>query len=310
MGKRFFYGFSMFFALIGILYLDHLSGYVYRPSGETLGFFAVCIGMVGWGVVELDRLLKGRGIPFDRNLLILTTLVVLGYIQFLGDAPTFGVLERLSRWQKAHHFIETPQAWRELTLLLPLPLTFFYCMFGLRFRDVPNISARILANLGAFLYLVFPIAIILWIRRVPVAGEWLLYFLLASSRLGDVGAYLMGKAFGRHKLIPYLSAGKTKEGAFFGLCFSALGGGGVVWWAHEVGTALKPLFPEWWYGCVLGFFIGIAAQAGDLVESAFKRAADIKDSGQLVPSFGGVLDIMDNFMLTGPLLLTILALWP
>lgn len=56
--------------------------------------------------------------------------------------------------------------------------------------------------------------------------------------------------------------------------------------------------------------MGVAAQSGDLVKSALKRAAGVKDSGQLVPAFGGVLDIIDNFMLTGPLLIILLSLWP
>ncbi|MCA8913604.1 MAG: phosphatidate cytidylyltransferase, partial [Planctomycetes bacterium] len=101
------------------------------------------------------------------------------------------------------------------------------------------------------------------------------------------------------------------EGAIFGLLFSAAGGAVAFLWGNwATDGAMKPVIVEWWYGAALGFFVGIAAQAGDLVESGFKRAAGIKDSGHLVPSFGGVMDIMDNFMLTGPLLIVVLALWP
>jgi phosphatidate cytidylyltransferase len=83
----------------------------------------------------------------------------------------------------------------------------------------------------------------------------------------------------------------------------------TIWGNWATDGALQPLLVQPWYGAVLGLFVGIAAQAGDLVESAFKRAAAIKDSGHLVPTFGGIMDIMDNFMLTGPLLIVVLALW-
>lgn len=302
MGTRFFYGFTMVFALVGILAVDHF-------AGETYGLFFLCAVVVSVGIIEMDRLLKFRGLPFDRNLLILLNLASLAYVQFVAAPPALGVLDLLDSGQ-VRYFFHVPAQYRGLTLLLPLMALLVCCLVGLRARDVGQISARILNNVAVYVYLVFSVACILWLRRVPSAGAWLLYFLLAASRMGDVGAYLMGRAVGRHKLIPHLSPGKTIEGALFGLLFSAAAGAGIVYWAQEAGTALRPLFSQWWYGGIVGAFTGVMAQSGDLVKSALKRAAGVKDSGNLVPAFGGVLDIIDNFMLTGPLLLVILALWP
>lgn len=303
MGKRFFFGFSMFFALVGLLALDHY-------LGVTWSFFGLCVLMTWGGIFELGKMFRNRGLPLDTGLLYVSTAVVMCYIQLVAEPPKIGAFEGLWRGEPGYYFA-VPGTLRELTLLLPLLAAVIYPLVGISRTDVANISARITNNLGIFLYLIFPIGAILWIRRVPTSGEWLAYFLLAASRLGDVGAYLLGSAFGRTKLIPHLSKGKTVEGAVFGLIFSAAGGALAFLWGNwATGDVLKPVVVEWWYGAILGFFVGIAAQSGDLVESAFKRAAGIKDSGELVPSFGGVMDIADNFMLTGPLLIIVLALWP
>ena len=304
MGKRFQFGFSMFFALVGVLALDHF-------LGVTWGFFALCVIMTLVGIHELSRLFRFRGLPLDAGLLAFTAVLVLCYVQLIAEPPRFGAFEALWAGGTPDRLFRFPGEAAHLMLVIPLLVAVLYPLIGLSSRDVSNLAPRITNNLGIFLYLIFPIAIILWIRRVPNTGEWLLYFLLAASRLGDVGAYLMGRAFGRHKLIPYLSAGKTIEGAMFGLLFSAAGGMVAFLWGNwATGGLLKPVVVQPWYGAVLGVFVGIAAQAGDLVESGFKRAAGIKDSGQLVPSFGGIMDIIDNFMLTGPLLIVVLALWP
>ncbi|MCB9893409.1 MAG: phosphatidate cytidylyltransferase [Planctomycetes bacterium] len=304
MGKRFFFGFSMFFALIGLLALDH---YLH----VTWGFFALCLLMCWGGVYEMGRMFRGRGLPLDTGLLYVSVAVVMCYVQLVAEPPRIGAFKALWGETAPHYLFWVPVSFRQLTLVLPLLAAVIYSLVGLVRTDVSNLSPRINNNLGMFLYLILPIAVILWIRRIPTSGEWLVYFLLAASRLGDVGAYLMGSMLGRHKLIPHLSKGKTVEGAIFGLLFSA-GGGAIafLWGNWATGGALKPVVVEWWYGAILGGFVGIAAQAGDLVESGFKRAAGIKDSGHLVPSFGGVMDIMDNFMLTGPLLIVVLALWP
>lgn len=297
MGKRFFYGFSMFFALMGLLAADYF-------LGVTGFFYLFCTCMCVAGVFELGRMFKFRGLPLDTGLLVFTTLALFGYVQFLSAPPHFGAFARL--W--ADGALPRSGAIHSLFLLSPLAVCVFFPLVGLTHRDVTNIGPRIANNLGVFLYLIFPIAAILWLTRVHGAGPWLLYFLLAASRLGDVGAYLTGRAIGRHKLIPYLSAAKTIEGAIGGLAFSAVGGVAVLLWANWARGGLDAVLTQWWHGALLGGFVGIAAQSGDLVESAFKRAAGIKDSGHLVPTFGGVMDLMDNFMLTGPLLIIILAL--
>jgi phosphatidate cytidylyltransferase len=120
---------------------------------------------------------------------------------------------------------------------------------------------------------------------------WVILSVLLMVKFTDIGAYFGGRAFGRHKLIPWLSPGKTWEGLFFG-----------VLTAGAIGAACAPFIRHvpWWKGFLFGMIIGGIGQLGDLLESLMKRDAEVKDSGQLVPGFGGILDIIDSPLLAAP----------
>jgi phosphatidate cytidylyltransferase len=123
----------------------------------------------------------------------------------------------------------------------------------------------------------------------------IIVMILLVVKSTDIGAYFGGRAFGKHKLIPWLSPGKTWEGLFFGLLTAA-----------AVGAACSPFINrpdysmQWWKGFVFGAVIGGIGQLGDLLESLMKRDAEVKDSGKLVPGFGGILDIIDSPLLAAP----------
>src|SRR5262249_23507982 len=117
----------------------------------------------------------------------------------------------------------------------------------------------------------------------------------------DIGAYFTGKAIGRHKLIPWLSPGKTWEGLFGGIAAAALvAAGAAALYRHCLGTNGIGLMPCG-YAAFVGALFAIAGQAGDLLESVLKRDAGVKDSGQALPGMGGVLDVLDSILLTAPL---------
>jgi phosphatidate cytidylyltransferase len=115
--------------------------------------------------------------------------------------------------------------------------------------------------------------------------------ILLMVKFTDIGAYFGGRAFGRHKLIFWLSPGKTWEGLAFGLLTAGV-----------VGICCSPKIPNfpWWKGFIFGVIIGGIGQLGDLLESLMKRDAEVKDSGRLVPGFGGILDIIDSPLLAAP----------
>jgi len=120
---------------------------------------------------------------------------------------------------------------------------------------------------------------------------WVVLSILLMVKSTDIGAYFGGRALGKHKLIPWLSPGKTWEGLACGLLTAGL-----------VGMACATKIPHvpWGKGFVFGVIIGGIGQLGDLLESLMKRDAEVKDSGSLVPGFGGILDIIDSPLLAAP----------
>jgi phosphatidate cytidylyltransferase len=123
--------------------------------------------------------------------------------------------------------------------------------------------------------------------RGPLIVLWLVLMVCAA----DIGAYFAGRAFGRHKLAPRVSPGKTIEGAVGGLLLVALvaGSGAVYFGLPAPGVT------------AFGFGVGIFSIVGDLTESMFKRAAALKDSGTLLPGHGGLLDRIDSVTAAAPL---------
>jgi phosphatidate cytidylyltransferase len=111
----------------------------------------------------------------------------------------------------------------------------------------------------------------------------------------DIGAYFGGRYLGRHKLIPWLSPGKTWEGLFCGLLTAAaVGLGCCLIWPVALSTMTGPK------AILFGIVIGGVGQAGDLLESLMKRDAQVKDSGNIIPGFGGLLDVIDSPLLAAP----------
>lgn len=125
----------------------------------------------------------------------------------------------------------------------------------------------------------------------------IILMILLMVKFTDIGAYFGGRALGRHKLIFWLSPGKTWEGLLCGLATAAGIGMAFVPWAGDHGI---PANWTWWRAALFGVVIGGIGQAGDLLESMMKRDAEVKDSGSLVPGFGGVLDIIDSPLLAAP----------
>ncbi len=120
----------------------------------------------------------------------------------------------------------------------------------------------------------------------------LVLFVLFLTQFNDVMQYISGKQFGKHKIIPKVSPNKTWEGFIGGLLSTAL-------LAALLGTLLTPM--TWWFSTIAGGLIAIMGFIGDVVISAVKRDLSIKDSGQLIPGHGGILDRIDSLTFTAPL---------
>jgi phosphatidate cytidylyltransferase len=125
-------------------------------------------------------------------------------------------------------------------------------------------------------------------------GRQYIYFLAFTTWVGDTGAFYVGSGLGRRPLCPRISPKKTLEGAVGGIIATVLlAVAGCAW--------IWPRF-SWGRAAIAGLVIAIVGIAGDLCESAVKRAASAKDSGGIIPGHGGVLDRLDSLMFTGPVL--------
>ena len=141
-------------------------------------------------------------------------------------------------------------------------------------------------------YMGLAIAAAIWLRFDPSAGRANLLFLVLVVWASDIGAYLAGRLIGGARLAPRISPGKTWSGAAGGLA-AAVAVGCAAWGA-------VPVPAPWWRAALVGGGIGLAAQIGDLLESALKRRFGVKDSGRLIPGHGGLLDRLDGFLTAAP----------
>jgi phosphatidate cytidylyltransferase len=132
---------------------------------------------------------------------------------------------------------------------------------------------------------------LLWLRLQPGIGLWDTLFLVFIVWATDIGAYAVGRVVGGAKLAPRISPGKTRSGAIGGLAAACLFGGLLAGGGH--GFALNAI--------PAALLLSVAAQAGDLLESAIKRRLGVKDSGSTIPGHGGLFDRLDGFLIAAPL---------
>lgn len=153
----------------------------------------------------------------------------------------------------------------------------------------------------AVLYLGLLMAFLVRMRFIgdPRTGLLAVISLLSIVKMSDVGAYTVGRIWGRHKLAPHISPGKTMEGAVGGIA----AGCGAAWfclnWLPHLLFGLPPMpGGHWWF--IYGPLITVMGMLGDLSESMLKRDLQEKDSSHLVPGFGGILDILDSVLFAAP----------
>jgi phosphatidate cytidylyltransferase len=194
---------------------------------------------------------------------------------------------------------------RDHTAAIVVVLSLGLLVFCTFFRPVDMMLADASTSIFCFLYIGTTL-ITLPSLREEANGPSLVAFLLCVVWAGDMAALYVGRAWGRHKLAPSLSPNKTWEGALGSILGSLLVTGALLGLAHLLITQWNRAwlsYPEdVWYWLNLAVIINIAAQVGDLAESALKRSAGVKDSGSLLPGHGGVLDRIDALLLAAPVL--------
>ena len=164
---------------------------------------------------------------------------------------------------------------------------------------VPTALANVMTGIFVSAYVGLPMSLLVSTRTLA-DGNWglaALLTLIATTKSADAGAYFSGKTFGRRKLIPRLSPGKTWEGVLGGILMAtavaaACLGWGFAWLAGDSAYAIPPL----WLALLLGPSLALAGVVGDLSESMVKRECGAKDSGSWLPGLGGMWDVSDSLL--------------
>ncbi len=175
-----------------------------------------------------------------------------------------------------------------------------------RHRNVQGVVAAAGAVVFAMVYLGLMMGFFLALRRDHSA--WLIVAVILLTKACDTGAYFTGRAIGRHKMIPWLSPGKTWEGLAGGVLTAGVLGAllaGASYWLPEPADHWP-----WWFGAAAGVVFAGCGQVGDLAMSLFKRDAGLKDASTILPGLGGVLDVLDSPLMVAPIAYWLFALYP
>ncbi|MBI2438157.1 MAG: CDP-archaeol synthase [Lentisphaerae bacterium] len=138
-----------------------------------------------------------------------------------------------------------------------------------------------------------------WLAPIGPTGRLLLLYLIAVVKCTDIGAFVIGSWLGKHKLIPRISPSKTWEGFIGGVAVGWLVSLGLYF---LVGGHFGVITMSIYDALILGILLPLAGMVGDLTESMLKRAANSKDTGQLIPGMGGALDVLDSLLFGAPTL--------
>jgi len=270
---------------------------VLRAPVPVLAVVAAAIALIT--VQEFLKLTEGYGVQPLR----LPTYIFVGLSFLLLAAAATG---------------ETPQV-AGLTFVLGLGFAcalapFLFLSITMRRAEMSSAYPAAAASAFAFLYIAVPMAMLVQLRQQWAGAFWLLYLLLVVWA-GDIFAYFVGRSVGRHLMAPRISPKKTWEGAAASLAASLAVGILLFTYALQISSFLLRLRlierrdglfalekPQLWPIILLTIALNIAAQLGDLVESLIKRGAGVKDSGNILPGHGGMLDRIDALLFAAPLL--------
>lgn len=146
---------------------------------------------------------------------------------------------------------------------------------------------RPLARLLAIAYTLAALVALLWLRHQPGQGRETVIWLMLCIWATDIGAYVVGRAAGGAKLAPRISPGKTWSGLVGGMAWAAVASA-AIGYVFDMGDTIAL--------AAIGAGLAVVGQIGDLIESAAKRSAGVKDSGRLIPGHGGLLDRVDGLL--------------
>lgn len=234
--------------------------------------FAISISvLVGFGLYEFFDMVSKKGILVYRYFGIITGCFIplIAYMRF------------------------APSAEMEFIFMMTICL----CVFLLQFtrRNTEQALVGIATTMFGILYIGWFVSFMVKLRVLPplnMDGRFLILYLIATTKSGDIGSYIVGTFFGKHQLIPRISPKKSVEGTIAGSVTSFL-----------MAVLLRNLLPAVSFVniCIIGLLLSVVGQIGDLSESLLKRDCKVKDSGFIFPGLGGILDMIDSLIFTAPI---------
>ncbi|MFC0558573.1 phosphatidate cytidylyltransferase [Halalkalibacter alkalisediminis] len=255
----------------------------------------IITGIIG-GAAFITMVLLG-GWVFSLFISILASVAMIELLRMKKIAPVslMGIVSLLSMW-----LLLVPTHWFEL--VVPLSFTkvevFIFVILVLLMFTVITKNTFTFDQVGfvilSSVYVGFGFHYLIITRDIPEHGLYLVFFVLLLIWTTDSGAYFVGRKWGKNKLWPDISPKKTIEGSI----------GGIIA-AIVVGTifySFLPIFPSYLTALFVIVVASIFGQLGDLVESALKRHYAVKDSGNVLPGHGGILDRFDSLIYVMPIL--------
>ena len=255
-------------------------------AGPLWAFALVLTGFIALALQEFFAMARHRGIAVNYWLSIGLGVVFTALVAWrslvepgLMDAPGLAGSSALLHW-----------TWE---IFWPATIVLIFLRQLTRENTFEALTS-LATTLFGLAYIAGLLSYLFYIRALNGRhGAWLVLYLALVTKMGDAGAFFIGKAFGRHTLVARISPRKTIEGSLGGVLTSAATG--------ALAQSLVPqLGDSWMLGALVGLALGVAGEVGDLAESLIKRDCQIKDSGR-IPGLGGVLDVLDSIIFTAPL---------
>lgn len=297
MKLRLLFGPVLIIALLALMWLDQSLVGTRLPS--WLGFLCdpKTPGLAGGGIVLLFIGLVAAARGGYELAIIFRTLSIEASPKSLSFCAAAGLFAGAITIGNRPQLIEGVD--HGTLLATGASLAVFLSMLAyIRHRDPKGAATAVAAAGFSFLYIGLPLAFLLAIHREQ--SVWAMLAIIFTIKACDSGAYFTGTAIGKHKLIPWLSPGKTWEGLLGGLITSGAFGVGFVALNQAYGNRFTITPLSLVDGAALGVILGVLGQAGDLSASVLKRDAGVKDASKILPGFGGLIDMLDSLLIAPP----------
>lgn len=249
------------------------------PSNNLFGLLGLLL-FTGFGTWEFYGLLEAGKMPVSKKW---------------GTAS--GLIFIVATWFHMIGSVSHNLLW--CILLLVIISNFF------RILAYPNLRKGLESCMGTILGIVYVPLLWSFVVRLFLSGNlsepgWAAFYVILCMKMADSGGYFFGTRFGKHKLAPTISPKKSWEGLVGGIIFCVAVN--LIWLIVSQGRINSTISFSFVHALALGFLFPIVGTLGDLVESMFKRAVNVKDSNTMVYGLGGILDMIDSILFAAPML--------